>query len=181
MESLTFEQRADIAAFYKARHDTIMAAGRGYGIDKYRIPHLDSRTPIEKMAFDASISEGVAMYPEYPVGGFFVDLGNPRWKVGLELDGLEFHQDWVKDTKRDEKLWNEYGWRIFRCSGSRCNVVYRQPDESDVKKMREWLHNTVDGLLYAMRVVFLDPNDPLFESCCFELERSRIITDFPVP
>ncbi len=185
MQSITFDQRRDIVEYYDQRHEQIMASGRGWGIDKYRIPHLESRTPIEKMAFDACVTEGMAMYPEYPVGGFFVDLGNPRLKVGLELDGLEFHQDWVKDSKRDADLWELHGWKIFRCTGSRCNVVYRQPEESDVRKMREWLHNTVDGLIYAMRTVYLDRPDeddlsPLQVDCRNELDRSRIISDFPI-
>lgn len=181
MESISFEQRSEIAGFYQKKHDRIMSAGRGWGIDKYSIPHLESRTPIEKMAFNACVSEGLALYPEVPVGGFFVDLGNPRWKVGLELDGLEFHQDWVADSKRDAVLWSEHGWKIFRCTGRRCNVVYQRPEISDTKKMVEWFHNTVDGLIYAMRVVVLDQGEPLFAECCKELERSRIISDFPIP
>lgn len=181
MQSVSFEQRREIAEFYRLKHDRIMAAGRGWGIDKYSIPHLDSRTPIERMAFDACISEGFALYPEFPVGGFFVDLGNPRLKVGLELDGLEFHQDWVKDSKRDAELWAQHGWKMFRCTGSRCNVVYKRPEGSDVKRMVEWFHNTVDGLIYAMRVVFMDQGEPFFADCCRELERSRIVSDFSIP
>jgi very-short-patch-repair endonuclease len=185
MESVSFEQRKDIVAFYAKHTERIMESTRGYRIDKYRIPHLDSRTPIEKMAFNACITEGFAMYPEYPVGRFFLDLGNPRLKIGLELDGLEFHQDWVKDSKRDVELWERHGWKVFRASGARCNVVMRMPEEDDLRAMQNWLHVTIEGLIYSMRTIIVDNIDedylsPLQQACISELSRSRIIDDFPI-
>lgn len=180
MNTLTFGQRQDIASYYQRHHAEIMRAGRGFGIDKYCIPHLDCRTPIEQMAFDAAISEGVAMYPEFPVGRFFLDLGNPRLKIGVELDGLQFHLDWAADSKRDAELWSVHGWKIFRCTGSRCNVIYRRPEETDVKGMQEWMHDTIDGLMYAIRVVYIDKFDSLRDEAKLELSRSRIIDDFEI-
>ena len=52
---------------------------------------------------------GIVLYPQYPVGNCIVDFGNPVLKIGLGLDGAEYH-DSVKDYKRDLGLKREYGW-----------------------------------------------------------------------
>lgn len=185
MQTMTFDDRRDIAQHYLDHMEEIVAAGNGWGLEKYRIPHLDKMTPIEVIAFDECIGSGLAMYPEWPVGRYFVDLGNPRLKVALELDGLEFHQDWVADSKRDAELWERYGWKVFRCSGSRCNVRMRMPSEDDLDQMRHWLHVTVDGLVYALATVYVwgidqDNVSRLQELCITELSHSRVIDDFPI-
>lgn len=178
MESLTYEDRLKVSRWYADNMTEIMRSPGRWGIDKYSYPFLDKMTPIERMAFDEFIAQGVIpMWPEFPVGRFFVDLGNPHLKVALELDGKEFHTDWNADSDRDCELWNEHGWKIFRCSGSRCHVIKPQPSEDDTTAMIDWLHTTVDGLIYAMKRVLWDGVEDapvtLDEICISELGWSR--------
>lgn len=75
-------------------------------------------TPIEMDAWCEIRCAGIPMWPQFPVGKFFVDFGNPVAKVALECDGKDFH-DPVKDAERDRIL-NGLGWRVIRASGLRC-------------------------------------------------------------
>jgi hypothetical protein len=75
-------------------------------------------TPIEDDAWCEIRSAGLPMWPQFPVGKFFVDFGNPVAKVALECDGKEFHSA-VKDAERDKVL-RSMGWRVIRVTGSRC-------------------------------------------------------------
>lgn len=186
MDTLTFEDRRKVRSFYAQNMPAIKKHPKKW-VNKYRFPFLDKMTPIERIAFNECIFAGmIPMYPEFPVGKYFIDLANPHQKIGLELDGLEFHLDWVADAKRDAELWHEHGWKIFRCTGARCSVLMMRPDEEDEDEMRKWLHVTVDGLIYALHRVYRQRMSQrseivsLDEWCIEELERSRVIDDFPI-
>ncbi|WP_268249300.1 endonuclease domain-containing protein [Paraglaciecola chathamensis] len=46
-------------------------------------------------------------------------MAMPRFKLGIEMDGWEFHGKYLKDFKRDraKSLWFERrGWRVIRVS-----------------------------------------------------------------
>ena len=70
-------------------------------------------TPIERDLWTDLRCAGVPMYPQVPVGRFFIDFGDPLERIGLEADGRDFH-DVVRDRARDEILLREYGWCIYR-------------------------------------------------------------------
>ena len=77
-------------------------------------------TPIEYNMWTAIRGFGHApFYPQYPVGNYFLDFGNPSAMVGIECDGQLFHKDKEKDKKRDKWL-SDNGWIIYRISGSDC-------------------------------------------------------------
>ena len=94
-----------------------------------------------------------------PAGGKY-PTGNC---VGILKDHDSF--DWLGWTRRVYR-------RIIPLPDQRIN--YAVP-------MVEWLHNTVDGLLFAMRAVILGDGCELIEECRAELDRSRIISDFAIP
>jgi len=116
-------------------------------------------SPIEKITWDALRYYGHApFYPQYPVGKYFLDFGNPIVKVGIECDGKQFHKDKEKDLQRDIEL-KELGWIIYRISGSDCNktintydINYDCVNDVNYSLMRE-LSETIDGLIKAISMV----------------------------
>lgn len=108
-------------------------------IDWYRV--LGS--PAEEMAQQVIRGAGLDMWPQYPVGRYFVDFGDPYKKIALEVDGRNYH-DVERDRKRDSELF-ELGWTVYRVSGSE---AYRSAEEND-----EWRANTVEGVVSAVNVV----------------------------
>lgn len=86
-------------------------------------------SPIEYDAWSEIRGYGLALWPQLPVGKFFVDFGNPVAKIALECDGREFH-DPAKDRARDAAL-NEMGWRVFRVTGSECYQTRVMDDPAD--------------------------------------------------
>lgn len=101
-----------------------------YAIDPYAW-EMDGRsvinmTPIERMMWGDIRSEGIVMYPQYPIMGFFLDFANPKAKVAIECDGRGFH-DPQKDAARDAKLMSE-GWTVYRMTGSE---IYRDGSDDE--------------------------------------------------
>lgn len=76
-------------------------------------------TPIEAALWHDIRALGVVLYPQFPVGGVFVDFANPKAKVAIECDGRAFHTDAKKDAERDSSL-REQGWTVYRIGGSNC-------------------------------------------------------------
>lgn len=73
-------------------------------------------TPIEKLVWQDIRFVGIPMYPQYPVDNYFIDFADPIKKIGIEVDGKEFHQDVEKDELRQKQLENR-GWKIYRIKG----------------------------------------------------------------
>jgi hypothetical protein len=126
---LTHADRIAIRKWYEPRMSIINAAPCGWGFDKYSFPWLDRLSPIEREAFDECITIGLVMYPEFPVGPYWVDLGNPRTKIAIECDGAAYHtspEQRARDERRDRILLREYGWTVHRISGS---TIRRRPQD----------------------------------------------------
>lgn len=84
-------------------------------------------TPIEASAWHDIRAYGLPLWPQLPVGRFFLDFGNPVAKVALECDGAQWHDE-AKDRRRDTEL-QMLGWTIYRAPGWRCNKVMERPDD----------------------------------------------------
>jgi Protein of unknown function (DUF559) len=76
-------------------------------------------TPIERSLWSDIRAESAVFYPQFPVGPYFVDFGNPVAKVAVECDGAEWHLDSAKDAKRQRQI-EAMGWAVYRISGSDC-------------------------------------------------------------
>lgn len=97
-------------------------------------------TPIEAAAWSDIRAAGLPLWPQLPVGKFFVDFGNPVAKVALECDGAAWHQDTSKDEARDREL-RKMGWRIYRATGRVCKVDFERPEDWDAltpEQRRDW-------------------------------------------
>ncbi|MFD1709829.1 DUF559 domain-containing protein [Ottowia sp. GY511] len=106
--------------FYRAADREIQQAGRAeWGIDPYEVDWLNVFTHIERALWHDIRAADAVLYPQYPIGPFFVDFGNPVAKVAVECDGFAYHQDKAKDASRDEEL-RKLGWSVCRLTGSEC-------------------------------------------------------------
>ena len=102
-------------------------------------------SPIEVQTWYAIRQFGRApMYPQYPVGKYFVDFGNPAAKVAIECDGKEWHKDIIKEDKYRDDILKEYGWDVYRISGSDCLKIY---DEDEVEP---YYIKTIEGLIKSV-------------------------------
>lgn len=131
-------------------------------------------TPIEEYAWHAIRRERIPMYPQFPVGNYFIDFANPVLKVGLECDGKDWHDE-EKDRARDEKL-SELGWEIYRVTGSECvryvdspeDIIQRLKEEgidfylywdNDGSEIHDWYKKTVEGLVRSIKQVYFMNED----------------------
>ena len=107
-------------------------------------------TPIEMAVWEEIRKHGLPFWPQYPAGRYFLDFACPVACVGIECDGLEFH-DKAKDAVRDAAL-ARLGWTIYRVPGWQC---VRQLDDVDADvSTDEWdqhlaqrSRHTVHGVL----------------------------------
>lgn len=112
-----FERRLILKGFYS--HYTKRIIDNKGVADVYMLGDstMKHMTPIEQMFFRLTRTIGRCyLFPEYPVGNYFVDFGNPFHKIAVECDGKEWH-DSEKDRLRDIEL-HKMGWIVFRLSGS---------------------------------------------------------------
>lgn len=148
-------------------------------------------SPIESMAWMSIRNHYMALYPQYPVFNYFIDFANPYLRIGLELDGKDYH-DPKKDKIRDEMLWR-YGWRIFRVTGRECVAKFLTMDQIDEafsytgdeserdSKIRHWMMNTSDGVIRAIKEVYFtcDRESELYLYALDTLRKHRL-AQFPV-
>lgn len=85
----------------------------------------------------------IFLIPEYPVLNYFLDFANPHEKIGIEIDGKEWHQDKNKDNKRQEEIENE-GWRIIRFTWQEVFEWVKEPNREDFYDDEEWYMNEIN-------------------------------------
>lgn len=111
-----------IKAYYRTYEREILDAGaNGWGLDPYQWDfeaHI-KLTPIEDQFWFDIRHAGVVLYPQYPVGRYFVDFANPAAKVAIECDGFAYHQDKERDALRQREI-ESLGWAVYRLTGREC-------------------------------------------------------------
>lgn len=160
---------SDIRKHYELLTPRIMAVGEA-NATRWVSPYSwignwpEIMSPIEFMAWQAIRCFGkFPLYPQYPVDKYFLDFGNPYLKIAVECDGKEFHQDVEKDMRRDKRLF-EYGWKVYRISGSDCNksvsddyydIEYHNdyPDKQS-RILDDFYNTTIEGLLKALAIYY---------------------------
>jgi very-short-patch-repair endonuclease len=109
--------------------------------DPYEIANWPSIfTPIEYSLWFDIRGTGMDLWPQLPVGRYFVDFGNPVAKIAIECDGKQWHQDKIKDQERDEDLEN-MGWEVVRIPGWQCNariLTRQEAEEKGIEDYEEW-------------------------------------------
>lgn len=123
-----------IRANYR-RHQAMVDAGLSdwFDGDPYEVGDwLQIFTPIEYALWQDIRCYGLDLWPQLPVGRFFVDFGNPVAKVAIECDGKQFHMDKAKDAARDQEL-EAMGWEVIRIPGWQCNARILDRDEAELR------------------------------------------------
>jgi very-short-patch-repair endonuclease len=85
-------------------------------------------TPIEWNVWSDIRHLGLPMYPQFPVGPYFLDFADPVKKLGIEVDSRRYHEDREKDRLREQHL-ELQGWTIIRITGRQ---TYKEPDEVEL-------------------------------------------------
>lgn len=105
--------------------------------DPYQIADWASLfTPIEAWLWSDIRRAGLPLWPQLPVGRFFVDFGNPVKKIAVECDGAQFHKDKAKDAARDAEL-EAQGWTVHRIEGWQCRGEAPDLDPEMDREQRE--------------------------------------------
>lgn len=162
----------NIKQHYKEIDSRIMSRNNGQWVAPYTdlVRWELVFSPIEELTWHSLRSFGQCpLYPQYPVDKYFVDFGNPKYKVAIECDGKEWHQDKDKDAKRD-KILLEQGWHIFRIDGAGCYKVCEEyhdrfdydKDEREVCEILSDYYNTVDGLIKAISMFYFNYKEYVF-------------------
>lgn len=150
-------------------------------------------TPIEALAWQDIRGTGMRMFPQIPVGRYFIDFGDPCKKIGVELDGKDYHSE-KKDRPRDEWLWSQ-GWRIFRVPGYKAFAApkyvfddgwtheYREDRDRFLFDLKTWANEWSEGIFWALRYFYYMPQeqrDPMFSSAAQSSLRSNRHVQFPL-
>lgn len=161
-------------------------------IDPYFLDWGAHFSPIEQEAWISIRSMSIALYPQFPLFNYFVDFANPYLRIGVEMDGKDFHDE-AKDKARDEMLF-KFGWKIFRIKGKETFTEFKHLDEieSDFEDyenedqrnndLSNWLLNSSDGVINALRIVYFDKehDNNLIYSLALESLSKHNLVGFPI-
>ena len=121
----------------------------------------DYLTPIEESAWQVIRGiGGIPLYPQVPALQYFIDFANPKFKVGIELDGKQ--HDLEADKIRDKKIYDKLGYRIIRITGKQSFDYSLMPsreymnDKDYEIAYREWALNTIEGIIYSVKSVYFE-------------------------
>lgn len=121
-----FDGMRALRGLYSLYMPEIMQSRCEWGIPAYAWSPYVSFSPIEEIMWEEIRGANMVMYPQFPVGRYFVDFGNPVAKIAIECDGAAFHRDSGHDRQRQQEI-EARGWRVYRISGAQLC----QPDVTD--------------------------------------------------
>jgi very-short-patch-repair endonuclease len=141
-------------------------------LDPYVVDWCKFMTPIEFDAWCSIRGKGLGLFAQYPVLSYFIDFANPYLKIGVELDGKDWH-DAEKDRARDTRLL-EQGWKIYRIKGSECYTQRKQLDDiieearenyepEDSNDIAAYFNETSDGVFEALSIVYFNPHYDFYQ------------------
>lgn len=119
-------RRCGLRGFYAAAMPEIEASPiNQWALDPYKADWMSIFTPIERALWHDIRSRGAVLYPQFPVGPYFVDFGHPIAKVAIECDGKHHLLQRDEDADRQEDI-EARGWSVYRISGSACFDIGRK-------------------------------------------------------
>lgn len=124
-------------------------------------------TPIEENVWDDIRYLGLPFYMQFPAGPYFIDFADPVKKIGIEVDGKEWHKDLEKDQMREDIL-IKMGWTIYRIPGWMTfkkhedffpiGYFYDEYCEDDYEsRMREYYTVSSEGILERIKEKHYSP------------------------
>lgn len=184
-----FQFLKEVGDYYRQFEPGIIKATvRGKWHVSYPFDWASSFSEAEYQAWCVIRSTGrCLLYPQYPVGKYFVDFGNPYYQIALEVDGKEFHLDKEKDIQRDKALL-ELGWKTFRVTGAEAFKQVQEIHEinygdfegltgEEKDLVMDWFMNSVEGVIESItRFYFINnPDDVNTWLYVKSLEKHRLI------
>ncbi len=148
-----FKQREEIKYRYELMLPYILK-NKGHYVNPYIIDWDRFLNENELTVFYSCRCSGIAFYPQYQVGKYFLDFGNPYFKVGLEVDSKTYHVH-EKDVARDLEL-KKLGWTIYHLTSSEAYHSSKQnsydfdldfTDDEDNKEQSKYLETKLEGIL----------------------------------
>jgi len=120
----------------------------------YPVDWMKVFTPIEKAVWGDMRYAAVFMWPQFPVGRYFLDFADPNRRIAVECDGKEWH-DRERDMERDAEL-RELGWTVYRVPGSSCmrTVEIDWSEAANEAELTRWLLETSEGLIRSIAVYY---------------------------
>lgn len=70
-------------------------------------------SPIERSVWEDIRYLGLPLFPQYPIGPYFADFADPKRKIAIEVDSIQFHKDKKKDADRQRQI-QRLGWKVYR-------------------------------------------------------------------
>jgi very-short-patch-repair endonuclease len=134
-EAQALRARFDRVRAHYARHEAAILASPGEWFDDgYSWDHEAGiiLTPIERALWHDIRAEDLVLYPQFPVGRFFVDFGNPICRVAIECDGERWHQDAQRDAERQRQI-EAMGWAVYRITGRDCFTDTKEVEDENGK------------------------------------------------
>lgn len=109
---MDWNKRLEIRELYK---DFNPITEDGFRISPYSlgIDWMGIFTPIEDNVWSEIRYLGLPLYPQFPVGNYFIDFADPVRKIGIEVDSVQWHKNHQKDQEREINL-KKMGWDIYR-------------------------------------------------------------------
>lgn len=92
--------------------------------DPYFFDACNYMSPIERNVWSDMRMCGLRMFYQYPIGKYFADFANPKYRIVIEVDGKKWHTDVKSDELRQKEIENR-GWKVYRIKGR-----YTYPVES---------------------------------------------------
>lgn len=144
----TWEERLRIRKTYEENLDAILQASRrGFWIDPYEYGDLRVHWNWSRAEYGmwGSIRGGrVQFYPEFPVGRYFVDFGDPLRKIAIEVDGSRYHAERTEEDAVRQIEIEAMGWKVYRiparaCFGMLCDTIERITGCAPGRDFDEWL------------------------------------------
>lgn len=123
-----------------------------WAIDPYAWSDYIALTPIEEALWNDIRHHGIVAYPQFPVGPFFVDFGNPVARIAIECDGAKWHstpEQLDRDSDRQAEL-ELAGWRVFRLSGRECHALDLEEEDSDTGEIN-FIPGPASRLMHQLR------------------------------
>lgn len=132
------KERCDaLQAFYRGIWPAVKETPRHeWAVDPYAVDWVSLFTPIEAAFWGDIRSEGAVLYPQHPVGGYFVDFGHPVARIAIECDGKRWHADKEKDKRRQEEI-EAKGWTVYRITGRQCFSQMREEYDDEGQEIHE--------------------------------------------
>lgn len=122
--------------FYQAvKEDILSEPAHVWGIDPYECDWDRLFTPIEGALWHDIRYQCAVLYPQYPVGKYFVDFGNPKAMVAIECDGARWHTDTERDLVRQREI-ERMGWSVYRISGRDCLTTSTESEDEETGRLR---------------------------------------------